>query len=164
MKKIISILIFVLAVATGVSAMTYEEAFDSIRTIPNMKGVEGTHISGSNDFASIGITDGQLILWNNESATETEPYGNKIYAIMGQLPVSEMVQGRMFGNSIIAIFAKPISEEKYRIIIFSDSAEQGFTGALLGYISNKCLAVLRTAIIKPNEAGGMGIYINVMNF
>lgn len=144
--------------------MTYEEAFDSIKAIPGMKGVQGTQISRSNDFASIGIVDGQLILWSGESAEETEPYGNKIYAIMGELPVSEMVQGRMFGNSIFAIYAKPISADKNRIIIFSDSAYAGFTGALLGYINNEDLAALRTAIIKPNEAGGMGIYFNVMNF
>lgn len=163
MKKIITILAFVLAITSGINAMTYEEAFDAIKALPDMKGVEGTQISGSNDFAAIGVTDGQLILWDNESATETEPYGNKIYAVMGELPVSEMVQGRMYGNSIFAIFAKPISADINRILILSDSAEDGFTGALLGYIDNESLAALRKAIIKPNETGGIGIYINVMN-
>ncbi|MCM1292871.1 MAG: hypothetical protein NC230_04750 [Bacteroides sp.] len=144
--------------------MTYEEAFDSIKTIPNMKGVQGTEISGSNDFASLGITDGQLILWDNETAKETEPYGNRIYALMGQLPVSEMVQGRMYGNSIFAIFAKPVSPDKNRIIILSDSAEGGFTGALIGNINDINLSALRGALIKPIEGGGMGVYYNVLNF
>lgn len=164
MKRILIVLAFALATISGVNAMTYEEAFDAIKAMPEMKGVDGTRISGSNDFAAIGVTDGQLILWDNESATETEPYGNKIYAVMGELPVSEMVQGRMCGNSIFAIFAKPISADMNRIIILSDSAGDGFTGALLGYIDNESLAALRSAIITPNAPGGMGIYLNVMNF
>lgn len=164
MKKLLFLLTCVFAITLSAGALTFEEAFASIKAIPNMKGVQGTQISGSNDFDAIGVTDGQLILWDNESAAETEPYGNKIYEIMGELPVSEMIQGRMFGNSIFAIYAKPISADKNRIIIISDSAEAGFTGAVLGYINNESLAALRRAIIKPNESGGMGVYFNVMNF
>lgn len=164
MKRILLAGLCALSIVISGKALTYEEAFDAIKAIPNMKGVSGTELTGQNDFTSIGITDGQLILWDGETASETEPYGNRLYGIMGELPVSEMVQGRMYGNSIFAIFAKPMTEGTNRIIILSDSAEDGFTGALLGYISDDCLNALRQAIIKPNETGGMGIYVNVMNF
>lgn len=164
MKKIVLLLTLAFGVAISANALTYEEAFDAIKALPQMKGVQGTEINGHNDFAAIGVTNAELVLWDNECPKQTEIYGNGIYRVMGELPVSEMVQGRMYGNSIFAIYAKPISAEKYRIIILSDSAEAGFTGALLGYIDNESLAVLRKAIIKPNETGGMGIYVNAMNF
>ncbi len=164
MKQISLFFVLVLAMVFNANALTYEEAFDSIKAIPEIKGINGTEVSGSNDFTSIGVTDGKLILWNGETSGNTEIYGNKLYAIMSELPVSEMIQCRMYGNSIMAIYAKPISEDQNRIIILSDSAGAGFTGALLGYIDNAALDALRSAIIVPRETGGMAIYYNVMNF
>lgn len=37
------------------NAITYEEAFDSIKAIPNMKGVEGTEISSRNVLAQLAL-------------------------------------------------------------------------------------------------------------
>lgn len=166
MKKFILLFMLALSLAINVKAMTYEEAFDSIKAIPNMKGVQGTLISGGNDFASLGITDGQLILWDGETGLnkETAVYGNTLYRIMGQLPVSEMVQGLMNDQTIFSIFATPISADKNRILILSDSAADGFTGALIGYINNKDLAALRQAILIPAEAGGTAVYLKALKF
>lgn len=166
MKKFILLFMLALGLAINVKAMTYEEAFDSIKAIPNMKGVQGTLISGGNDFASLGITDGQLILWDGETGLnkETAVYGNTLYRIMGQLPVSEMVQGLMNDQTIFSIFATPISADKNRILILSDSAADGFTGALIGYINNKDLAALRQAILIPAEAGGTAVYLKALKF
>lgn len=155
----------VVALVVSANAMTYEEAFEAVRAMPQMKGVEGTQLSGHNDFAAIGITDARLILWDNErGGKETEPYGNRLYEIIGELPVSEMVQGRMYGGSIFVIFAKPVSESDNSIIILSDSAGDGFTGAIIGKISNSSLEFLRNAIIVPRPTGGMAVYLNALNF
>lgn len=62
MKKICLLLAFVLGMAVNMSAITYEEAFNSIKAIPEMKGVDGTVISSDSDLASIGITDGELVV------------------------------------------------------------------------------------------------------
>ncbi len=164
MKKFLLLITLVLGRVLSVSALTYEEAFDSIKAIPDMKGVDGTEISGHNDFASIGVTDGQLLVWQGERGGQTEVYGNTIYKIIGELPASEIIQCRMSDSAIFAIFAKPISNGSNRIIIFSDSAYAGFTGALIGYISDDALNSLRTAILVPRQVGGTALYLNVMNF
>lgn len=70
----------------------------------------------------------------------------------------------MTDSSIFAIFAKPESKNSNRIIIFSDSAYAGFTGALIGYISDEALNALRTAILIPRPEGGTALYLNAMNF
>ncbi len=164
MKKIFLVLAVVVAAAFGAKALTYEQAFEAVKAMPEMQGVDGTVISGNNDFASIGVTDAQLIVWAGETRDNTATYGNKIYSIIGELPVSEMVQSRMAGSSIMAIFAKPVSADTNRIIILSDSAGAGFTGAIIGYINDYNLEALRQAIIIPRETGGMAIYLKTMNF
>lgn len=164
MKKIYLLLVMALGMAMSANALTYEEAFDSIKAMPNIKGVEGTEISGHNDFRAIGVTDGQLLVWSGERNMQTEVYGNEIYRIIGELPASEMIQCKMTDNAIFAIFAKPVSKDSNRIIIFSDSAYAGFTGALIGYISNEALNALRTAILIPRQEGGTALYLNAMIF
>ena len=166
MTKLLTIIAIAICTIFNANAMTYEEAFDSIRALPHMKGVNGTMISGDNDFVSLGITHAQLILWDGETNldNETEVYGNQLYQIIGELPVSEMVQGRMFVGSIFAIFAKPISKDSNRILILSDSAGAGFTGALIGYINDSHLESLRQAILAPREGGGTSVYLKALNF
>ncbi|MCI9284261.1 MAG: hypothetical protein HFJ91_00275 [Muribaculaceae bacterium] len=166
MKKIILLLSLLLSITVSTNALTYEEAFSSIKDLPNMKGVEGYEISGNNDFATLGITDGQLILWDGETAIdkETEVYGNTIYKIMGELPVAEMVQCRIGGQNLFAIFAKPVSADMNQILILSDSGGAGFTGAMIGHINDRDLAALRKAILLPREGGGTAVYIDAFNF
>lgn len=166
MKKLFLLFVLTLCASFGANALTYEEVFNTIKGMPNMKGVEGTMVSGDNDFSSIGVTHAQLILWTGETGfdKETEVYGNELYKVIGQLPVSEMVQSRISDSSIMAIFAKPISKDSNRILILSDSAGAGFTGALIGYINDECLNNLCNAILISREGGGTAIYLNVLNF
>lgn len=164
MKKILLLLAFAVGLAMTANALTYEEAFASIKAMPNMKGVDGTEVSGRNDFSVIGVTDGKLLVWYGERDSQTEVYGNAIYKLIGELPASEMIQCKMTDSAIFAIFAKPVSKDSNRIIILSDSAYAGFTGALIGYISNEALNALRTAILIPRPEGGTALYLNVMNF
>lgn len=164
MKKNLLLLTLAFGIAISAKALTYEEAFDSIKAMPNIKGVDGTEISGQNDFAAIGVTDGQLLVWYGERNSQTGVYGNAIYKLIGELPASEMIQCKMTDSAIFAIFAKPVSKDSNRIIIFSDSAYAGFTVALIGYISNDALNALRTAILIPRQDGGTALYLNVMNF
>lgn len=164
MKKILLLLALVFVMAVSANALTYEEAFESIKAMPQMKGVEGTEISGHNDFGSIGVTNGRLLIWDGEKGSQTGVYGNAIYKIIGELPAAEIIQCKMTDSSIFAIFAKPESKNTNRIIIFSDSAYAGFTGALIGYISDEALNSLRTAILIPRPEGGTALYLNAMNF
>lgn len=164
MKKILFLLTLVFGMAISANALTYEEAFDTIKALPQMKGVQGTEINGNNDFAAIGVTNAELVLWDNEGPKQTEIYGNAIYRVMSELPVSEIIQCKMTDSAIFAIFAKPVSSNSNRIIILSDSAYAGFTGALIGYISNDALNALRSAILIPRQDGGTALYLNVMNF
>lgn len=152
--------------AINAGALTYEEAFSSIKSMPQMKGVDGTLVSGDNDFSSIGVTDGKIILWNNESGqgNETGVYGDSIYRIMAALPVSEIVQCRIGDGNLMAIFARPQSGGTNRILILSDSAGAGFTGAIIGNISNENLNALRKAILLPRDGGGTAIYLDAINF
>ena len=147
------------------NAITYEEVFDSIKAIPNMKGVEGTEVSGHNAFGAIGVTNSQLLVWSGEKGgRETEAYGNVLYKMIGELPAAEMIQCKMTESAIFAIFAKPMSADTNKIIILSDSAYAGFTGALIGYISDDALNALRTAILIPRQEGGTALYLNALNF
>lgn len=164
MKKILLLLALAFGMTVSANALTYEEAFESIKAMPQMKGVEGTEISGHNDFGSIGVTNARLLLWDGEKGGQTGVYGNAIYKIIGELPAAEIIQCKMTDSSIFAIFAKPESKNKNRIIIFSDSAYAGFTGALIGYISDEALNSLRTAILIPRPEGGTALYLNAMNF
>lgn len=164
MKKILLLLALVFGMAVSANALTYEEAFESIKAMPQMKGVDGTEISGHNDFGSIGVTNGRLLIWDGEKGSQTGVYGNAIYKIIGELPAAEIIQCKMTDSSIFAIFAKPESKNTNRIIIFSDSAYAGFTGALIGYISDEALNSLRTAILIPRPEGGTALYLNAMNF
>lgn len=164
MKKILLLLALAFGMAVSANALTYEEALDSIKAMPDMKGVDGTEVSGHNDFAAIGVTNGQMLVWSGERGSETGVYGNAIYKLIGELPASEMIQCKMTDSAIFAIFAKPVSKDSNRIIIFSDSAYAGFTGALIGYISNDALNALRTAILIPRQEGGTALYLNAMNF
>ena len=166
MKKLIFLIVMAVSLTMSAMAVTYEEAFESIKGMPHMKGVEGILVSGQNDFIALGITHAQLILWDGETAfdKETEVYGNKIYKLIGELPADEMVQGRMSGSSIFAIFARPISKDINQILILSDSAGAGFTGALIGRIDNNDLDALRQAILTPREGGGTSIYLRALNF
>ncbi len=164
MKKILILLTLAFGMAMSADALTYEEAFDSIKAIPSMKGVDGTEVSGYNDFEAIGVTNGKLLVWYGEKDSQTETYDNVIYKMIGELPASEMIQCKMTDSAIFAIFAKPVSADSNRIIIFSDSAYAGFTGALIGYISNDALNALRTAILVPRQEGGTALYIKAMNF
>lgn len=165
MKKILILFALAFGIVLTANALTYEEAFDSIKSIPHMKGVDGTEISSNNDFGAIGVTDGELILWDGEKGgKETEAYGNVIYKMIGKLPAPEMIQCKMTDSAIFAIFAKPVSENINRILILSDSAYAGFSGALIGYISNDALNGLRKAILIPRQEGGTALYLNVLNF
>lgn len=164
MKKILLLLVLGLGMAMSASALTYEEAFDSIKAMPHMKGVDETEVSGHNDFGAIGVTNGKLLVWYGERDSQTGVYGNAIYKLIGELPASEMIQCKMTDSVIFAIFAKPLTKDSNKIIIFSDSAYAGFTGALIGNISNEALNALRTAILVPRQGGGTALYINAMNF
>lgn len=165
MKKFLLIITLVIGMVMTANAITYEEAFDSIKAIPNMKGVEGTEVSGHNVFGAIGVTNSQLLVWSGEKGgRETEAYGNVLYKMIGELPAAEMIQCKMTESAIFAIFAKPVSTDTNRIIILSDSAYAGFTGALIGYISNDALNALRTAILIPRQGGGTALYLNALNF
>lgn len=150
--------------SVSANALTYEEAFNSIKAIPAMRGVEGAEISGDNDVSAIGVTNAQLLVWAGEKGDQTETYGNVIYKIIGELPASEIIQCKMTDSAILAIFAKPVTKDSNRIIILSDSAYAGFTGSVIGYISNDALNALRTAILVPGQDGGTAIYLNAMNF
>ena len=165
MKNILLLLAVAIGISMSANAITYEEAFDSIKTIPGMKGVEGAEISGINDFGSIGVTNSRLVLWYGEKGgRETEAYGNVIYKMIGQLPASEMIQCKMTNSAIFAIFAKPMSTGSNRIIIFSDSTSAGFSGTIIGDISDEALNALRTAILIPRPDGGTALYLKAMNF
>lgn len=165
MKKILLLLALSLGMAMSANALTYEEAFATIKAIPNMKGVDGTEIRGHNDFSAIGVTDSQLLVWYGEKGgRETEAYGNVLYKMVGELPASEMIQCKMTDSSIFAIFAKPVSKDSNRVIILSDSSYAGFKGALIGYISNNALNALRTAILIPRQEGGTALYLKAMDF
>lgn len=85
MKKILLLLALVFGMAVSANALTYEEAFESIKAMPQMKGVEGTEISGHNDFGSIGVTNGRLLIWDGEKGSQTGVYGNAIYKIIGEI-------------------------------------------------------------------------------
>lgn len=150
--------------ATNINAMTYEEAFNEVKAIPNMKSVHGTMISGDNDFSSIGVTDVELMVWSGETASETGIYGNTIYKIMGEMPASELIKGMMNDQTIFVIFAKKVAENSNRLLILSDSAGAGFTGAMIGYITDNILNDLRNSILTPRPEGGTAVYINAMNF
>ncbi len=166
MKKIFSILAVLLCMTFNANALTYEEAFDSIKALPQMKGVDRELITGDNDFKSLGITDFQLVVFTGEHDKETAPYFNEIYNIIGQFSPTEMVQSYMSSitGSIMAIFAKPVSDESNRILILADSAGSGVTEAVLGYIDNDSLESLRNAILVQRPSGGTAIYLNVANF
>ena len=165
MKKILLLLALAFGMAMTANALTYEEAFDSIKAIPNMKGVDGTEISGHNLFEAIGVTNAQLLVWSGEKGgSETEAYGNVLYKMVGELPASEIIQCKMTDSAIFAIFAKPVSTDSNRIIILSDSSYAGFTGAIIGYITNDALNALRTAILIPRQDGGTALYLNALNF
>lgn len=164
MKKVLLLLALAFGMAMSASALTYEEAFDSIKAMPGIKGVDCTEVSGHNYFDAIGVTDSQLLLWSGEKGSQTAAYGNAIYKIIGELPASELIQCKMTDSAIFAIFAKPESPTSNRIILFSDSAYAGFTGALIGYISNDALNALRSAILIPRPDGGTAVYLNVLNF
>ncbi len=103
-------------------------------------------------------------MWHGEKGDQTGVYGNAIYKIIGELPVSEMIQCRMSDSTIFAVFAKPVGKDSNRIIIFSGSAYAGFTGALIGNISDEALNLLRAAVLIPREEGGTSLYLNAMNF
>ena len=164
MKKFWLLFMLAFGMTITANALTYEEAFDSIKAIPNMPGVEGTEVSGNNDFQAIGVTDGRLFVWNGERGGQTGVYGNALYKVMGELPASEMIQCKMTDNALFAIFAKPDSKGSNSIIILSDSAYAGFTGVLIGSISDESLNALRTAILVPRQEGGTALYLNVMSF
>ncbi len=166
MKKLFSLIAMTFCMAFSALAITYEDVFESIKAMPNMKGVDETMISGDNDFIALGITHAQLIVWSGETYfdKETEVYGNEIYKLIGELPVDEMVQGRMSYGSIFAIFAKPLSKNSNQILILSDSAGAGFTGALIGKIDDTNLEALRQAILTPREGGGTTLYLKALNF
>ncbi len=95
MKKFFSLLSLLLCLALNANALTYEEAFDSIKALPQMKGVDRELITGNNDFKSLGITDVQLVVWSGEYHKETAPYFNEIYNIIGQFSPTEMVHSFM---------------------------------------------------------------------
>ncbi len=166
MKKIFSILALLYCLAFNAEALTYEEAFDSIKALPQMKGVDRELITGDNTFKPLGITDVQLVVWDGERDRETAPYFNEIYKIIGQFSPTEMVQSYMSSitGSIMAIFAKPASDNSNRILILADSAQSGVTEAVLGYIDNDSLESLRNAILVQRPTGGTAIYLNVANF
>ncbi|MDE5793309.1 MAG: hypothetical protein K2I08_01150 [Muribaculaceae bacterium] len=166
MKKLISLATLLFCMAFNAGAITYEEAFDSIKALPRMKGVDRVLISGDNIFQLLGITDGQLIVWDGEKNMETAPYYNEIYKIIGQLPPSEMIKSYMTGitGSILAIFAKPVSENSNRIIILADSSGEGATEAIIGYINDDDLQALQKSILVPRSVGGTSIYMNAINF
>lgn len=164
MKKFFVLIALAYGLAVSANALTYEDAFDSIKALPGMKGVEQSQVKGHNDVAAIGVYDAQLTVWYGERGPQTEAYGNALYKVIGQLPVSEMIQCSMTDSSIFAIFAKPVSKGSNRIIIFSDSAYAGFTGAMIGYISDDALAALRSAVLIPREGGGTTLYVKALTF
>lgn len=164
MKKISILIALIFSMAASAYALTYEEAFETIKNMPQMKGVAGTTIDGNNDFAAIGVTDGQLVVWSGERNAQTEVYGNELYKLMGELPASEIIQCRMTDSTIFAIFARPLSDGSYRVLILSDSSYSGFTGALIGHIGADALNSLRGAILTPRPEGGTALYLNAMNF
>ena len=166
MKKLFSLVALLFCMTFNAGALTYEEAFDSIKALPHMNNLDDVLISGDNIFDSLGITDGQLIVWYGEKNKQTAPYYNEIYKIIGQLPPSEMIQCHMTGitGSIMAIFAKPVAEDSNRIIILADSSGSGATEALIGYINDENLQSLQKAILVPRSVGGTAIYLNAINF
>lgn len=83
---------------------------------------------------------------------------------MGELPPAELVKGMLNDQTIFVIFAKKVSENSNRILILSDSAGAGFTGAIIGYIADPELNALRNSILTPRPTDGTALYINVMNF
>ncbi|MEG2945133.1 MAG: hypothetical protein RR837_00110 [Bacteroidales bacterium] len=145
--KTILISIFFLALATvSVSAITLQEAFSKIALLPDLKGVNsGETVDLKSGWLDALSLEQAMVAYkaHEVGAGQTVYYGSKVAEVSKELPAEELILSASNSQNLIYIYAKPLSENKYEILILTDMAYRGKTIAVIGQTTANMVNALK---------------------
>ncbi len=168
MKRILTVVLLAIATVASTMALTYEEAYDSIKSMPNMQGVRQNSYP---KISSLGISNAKIALKFEgfepvmpvPDSIKVEPvvYSDALHGIIASLPSSELVKGYLDEQRIFVVYSHPITSVNNKIFIIFDNAFDGNSGVILGEITDQALEQFTQSLLVRNDNGGINLYFPV---
>lgn len=155
MKKIILTFALLFMVVAITHAITFREAFERIAQLPNLPGVtEDITVDLENGWLkSLPLEKGITAYKIHEVGSEqTIYYGSKVAEIVNELPKEKIIRSSTNTKNLIYIYATPISDYNYEILILIDMAVPGKTVAVIGEVQAPIIEAIKEGnIILENN-------------
>lgn len=151
MKKIVLTLAVMLSTALSAFSLTLKEAYDQIKALPDLQGVQ--------TFSAIYEDNGWVSSIPFESAETTAKihevgdgqtvyYGSHVEELQRQLPKSQLALGAADYANLLYIYYNPVDGQNSELLILIDQAYQGKTTAIYGKVSNQVVNALKAAKVE----------------
>ena len=156
MKKILLTLAVLLGAVVGANALTLKDAFEKIKTLPDLNGVVSDNKTdiregwaGAIPFEDVSFT----IKAHQVGNDQTVFYGTNIAELMSRLPENQLLLHGSNQQNLIYIYAQPVEgTDVSEVLMVIDQAYQGRTIALLGKVANQTVKFLSHGNISfPDE-------------
>lgn len=167
MKRILFTLIVGLAAMLSASALTFQEAFDEVKALPDGKGMTTEDVINKTlKSVSFPIQNLACCVKSGQSAEDTEYYGNSLFSIMDHIDPATLVKAYGDDQVLFSIFAQESqSKGQYDILVLYDNAEKGFCVAMLGQIAAAQYQLLQQGcIIAYDKNTNICLYIEAFGF
>lgn len=145
MKKLLSLFVLILISALSAYSLTLKEAYEKIKRLPDLEGVESVNSEiflgsgiGFIPFEDVCITE----KINQGNGKQTLFYGNKLTEIQNQVPRDLLILGGEDYQNTVLFFAKPIDNNYSELLIMIAQAYQGKTTAAYGKVRNWVIEML----------------------
>ena len=145
MRKLILVLLAVLAASAGAAAMNLKEAFDALSHIPNINVRTADY---NLPVVADVIKDGQISAAYNLDAALIKESGDAAYTILNQVPLTYMING---GNNNLAaafVYATPNAEGTNDVLIAVMSGWRGAVVFIYGTIDNAARDAIQQAPLE----------------
>lgn len=153
MKKLVILILAVLATTTATFALSLREAFDALSNLPNI-GIKAPDYN----LPVIGniIESGEIAAAYNLDAEQIKVSGNGAFAILNQVPLSYMINGGCNNEVAALVYATPDNKGTNDILIAVMSGYKGSVVFLYGTISNAEKEAIQSAPLRMQ-----GNYISI---
>lgn len=153
MKKIISVLVSLIAISVSASAINLKEAFDALSNVPN---INVRQADANLPVVDELITDGRIAAAYNLDAAKIFETGTSVYTILNQIPISYMINGGNNNQVAAFVYATPDGTGSNDILVVVMSGYRGSAVSIFGTATNETVEAIKAA---PFEMEGS--YLNL---
>ena len=144
MKRLILTMVFSVAAAVGIFALTPKEAYREICNLPTMQqSMPVTELTVGSDIVLINAQTAQSVATDDASLVALE---NDIMKIVSEIPDIYYVAGADYDGSTVVYFADRVDDSDLYNVLRVEFSPNLYFGASLGQVSEQTVKCLRQLI------------------